>query len=115
MNAEILLERRRGIGANQFNALPMPERFWTYTERAANGCLIWIGAKNKNGYGSFAINGKTETASRVAYLLSKGEIPKNLFVLHRCDNPLCVEPCHLFLGTHQDNMKDRDNDKGNAP
>lgn len=102
-----LEERRKGIGANQFNSLPMPERFWAYTEKRGD-CLVWTGAVNKNGYGCIRINGKSITASRKAFELSKGKIPNGLFILHRCDNPLCVNPEHLFAGTHRDNMHDRD-------
>lgn len=108
--AEWLEERRKGIGANQFNAIPMPQRFWAYTEKQGE-CLIWKGAANKNGYGCIRLDGQCITASRKAYELANGEIPHGLFVLHHCDNPLCVNPDHLFIGTHQDNMHDR-NEKG---
>jgi hypothetical protein len=102
-----LEERRKGIGANQFNSLPMPERFWAYTEKKGD-CIIWTGAVNGNGYGCLRLNGKAITASRKAFELYNGKIPDGLFILHRCDNPLCVNPEHLFAGTHQDNMRDRD-------
>lgn len=109
-----LNERRKGIGANQFNSIPMPERFWAYTKREGS-CLLWTGAINKKGYGSMMLNGKVQTSSRIAYKLSFGEIPDGLWVLHHCDNPLCMEPDHLFLGTHQDNMTDRDRkNRGNG-
>ena len=66
------------------------------------------GCDKKNGYGSFNFNGTIETASRVAFFLTHGAIPQNLFVLHHCDKPLCVNPEHLYAGTHKENMNDRD-------
>ena len=76
-------------------------------------CWEWQGATT-NGYGTFRDNEVAENfkllVTRVAWVVIKGEpIPDNLHVLHRCDNPKCFNPDHLFLGTHQDNMKDRDN------
>ena len=72
-----------------------------------DGCWIWNAATKTTGYGVFRFNGKTVTASRMSYLLYKGEIPDGLHVLHTCDNPLCVNPDHLFLGTNKDNVEDR--------
>lgn len=71
-----------------------------------NSCWNWIGRIHPNGYGIF--NSRHETkAHRVSYLLYNGHISNNLHVLHKCDNPKCVRPDHLFLGTHQDNMTDK--------
>lgn len=69
-------------------------------------CWIWIASKKYDGYGYFSINGKTHMAHRVAYKLFYGEIPNSLHVCHKCDNPSCVNPFHLFLGSHDTNMKD---------
>lgn len=105
-----LQERRKRpwFGANQTGGLGLSERFWQKTEWQGE-CLIWHGAVNKNGYGSFSINGRSETASRVAWMLTHDSpIPDGMLVCHRCDNPLCMNAEHLFLGTHQDNMLDRD-------
>lgn len=73
-----------------------------------NGCWIWKGGKNSRGYGSINIgNRKTAQVHRIAFKLWKGELPDDLFVCHHCDEPLCINPDHLFLGTNQDNIDDK--------
>ena len=70
-------------------------------------CWIWKLSKNKDGYGCWNFRGKPCHAHRVAWTLFRGDIPAGLHVLHVCDVRPCCNPDHLFLGTHQDNMKDR--------
>lgn len=70
------------------------------------GCWVWTAAKTKQGYGQFGYKGIMTGAHRVSYELYKGPITEGLFVLHRCDNPSCVNPDHLYLGTNSDNTRD---------
>lgn len=86
----------------------LQKRFYKYVNpiKTEKGCLEWIGAKNKLGYGKFSYLKKNRLASRVSWILHKAEIPDNLWVLHQCDNQACINPDHLFLGTRQDNMND---------
>ena len=73
----------------------------------ATQCLEWTASRTKTGYGRFHFAGETQRAHRVAYTLAHGEIPEGLFVLHKCDNPSCVNVKHLRLGTTQENTADR--------
>lgn len=70
------------------------------------GCLIWQGAKNSKGYGYFSLSGRPVKAHRASYSINVGRIPDGMMVCHRCDNPSCVEPAHLFLGDAVANMRD---------
>lgn len=79
-----------------------------------SGCLLWIGPVVKKGYGRIRVNGKNMGAHRLMWTLKNGEIPQGMFVCHKCDVPSCVNTDHLFIGTHQDNMADRDR-KGRTP
>lgn len=70
------------------------------------GCWIWLAHCYKNGYGQFHIKRHPHLAHRISYTLFRGEIPGGMFVCHQCDMPQCVNPEHLFLGTHEENMDD---------
>ena len=71
-----------------------------------DGCVVFMGSRSKFGYGSIRFNGETTTTHRVSYLLACGEIPKGMCVLHKCDNPPCVNPRHLEIGDRAKNMMD---------
>ena len=73
-----------------------------------NGCWEWIGYRDREGYGNITIRGKTTKPHRVSYETFIGPIPYGMCVCHTCDNPPCINPSHLFLGTFGDNNKDRD-------
>lgn len=79
-------------------------------------CWLWEGYKNNCGYGEFKVNNKMTKAHRFSWSYYYGEIPAGLYVLHSCDNPGCVNPEHLFLGTPKDNAIDRQKkDRGYRP
>jgi HNH endonuclease len=83
------------------------ERFWSRVDQSSEtGCWEWRGTKRKDGYGVLMVGGALIRAHRLSWELANGPIPKGLSVLHRCDNPPCVRPDHLFVGTQRDNLAD---------
>lgn len=82
------------------------ERLLRHVESSPSGCLVWTGAKNSQGYGSMSFGRGTILAHRLSCIVHFGEIPHGLCVLHRCDNPSCIRPEHLFAGTKLDNAID---------
>jgi hypothetical protein len=91
------------------------ERFWEKVDRRGpNECWRWLGTNNGR-YGTLSLNGRTEGATRVSWSLANGKpFPEGMCACHTCDNPLCVNPAHLWPGTMRDNMIDA-REKGRLP
>lgn len=85
---------------------PLEQRFLAKVRKLPGGCWEWTACTCK-GYGAIKVEGKLMAAHRVAYELFRGAVPDGLHVLHDCDQPICVNPAHLFVGTHEQNMTDK--------
>lgn len=86
---------------------PAEERFERlYIPEPNSGCWLWIGNLDNCGYGRFSFEGRARLSHRASYQMFCGPIPEGMQILHRCDNPTCVNPDHLFAGSISDNMRD---------
>lgn len=105
----VLLRRDRhgeaGPRSPMWNVRPLEDRFWSRVLKSS-GCWEWGGGRSSRGYGAILVGGKQMGAHRVSWKIHFGSIPKGLWVLHKCDNPPCVRPDHLFLGDASSNAKD---------
>lgn len=86
--------------------IDLSARFWPRINKTAT-CWLWTGSKNRSGYGHLKVCRRYVAVHRISWQIANGKaIPDGLLACHHCDTPLCVNPEHLFLGTHTDNMRD---------
>lgn len=83
----------------------LEERFWAKVEKT-DGCWLWTAALSTTGYGRIGVGKKMAYTHRLSWEMHNGPIPPGMHICHHCDNPKCVRPDHLFLGTRTDNMRD---------
>lgn len=82
------------------------KRFHSKTKKVGS-CLLWLGGKNRQGYGLIWDDGKMVSAHRISFRIHKGKIPEGMNICHTCDIPQCVEPNHLWVGTTRENVQDK--------
>jgi hypothetical protein len=94
----------------------LEDRFWSNVSKAGeDDCWLWNAARDRYGYGVFGVDRKAAFAHRVAWKISNGYEPRGLCVLHNCDNPRCVNPRHLSVGSQADNLRDMRNKGRDKP
>lgn len=99
-----------------FKGLVTEKILQNYVPVTETGCWLWLGAWNRGKYGLVNRNSRfMGLAHRIIYAANKGEIPKGMSICHRCDTPACVNPDHLFVGTHRENMNDMISKGRNRP
>ena len=109
--AEAIIAGKRYKG-RQYTRTPLSVRFWRHVAKT-EGCWFWTGNKLLSGYGVMHVRGKDGSRDcqlrvhRLSYELHYGQIAEGMDVLHRCDNPACVRPDHLFVGSAGDNARDK--------
>ena len=93
------------VDSRASRAIPINQRFWKHVQKT-HSCWVWTGTKDRKGYGRINSNGSPMLSHRLSWEIHFGPIPDGLNVLHRCDNPPCCNPEHLFLGDNAENMQD---------
>lgn len=105
---DLLVDTRLRCGRCRWPQSPV-DRFWSYVDKSGgdDACWIWTGPKIKDNYGRFHLREQKFQAHRVSYAIAHGGLESDVLICHHCDNPPCVNPKHLFIGTHRDNNLDK--------